>query len=228
MKKIVQVVALGILAMFLLSACAAFSRPDWLDYFYNANYEYRKSTINIRNDTEQVVNVYEGKVISSPYKEYMRVVKPKDSSLGEVYYSGNGKMVKAVLHRNNEYTTRPASRSYPYGYGQKLTFKKDRVENYNEQVCTVYTTEYSEDLSNIVNPDAGTAKVSQEYYVDNESDRLLCIITDLTDLNHKTEALNYGFSTESTSETQESKVITVEKLEILSYNDEISITIPDI
>lgn len=228
MKRIIQIIAEAVIAVFLLTACADSSRPEWLDYFYNANYEYRTSTVNIRDDTEQVVNAFEGKVISSPYKEYMHVIEPEDSLLKEAYYSGSGRMVEAVLYTDNEYTTQPASRPYPYGYDQDLVFEKDRTENYNGHECTVYTTEYSEDLGNIFNPDAGTAKISQEYYVDNESGRLLCIITDLTDLNNKTEAANFGFSAESTDETQEPEVITVHKLEILSYNDEISITIPDV
>lgn len=230
MKRLVKVGAAVILASFIVSACSESSRPKWLEIFYNANYAYRKSTVNINDNVEEVVNIFEGKITSSPYKQYERVIEPRDSILKEIYYHGSGKMVTAVLCTDDGSTTQLASRPYPYGYDQDLTFKKDRVENYNEHTCTVYTTEYSEDLADIFNPDAGTAKISQEYYVDNESDRLLCIITDLTDLNNKTESANLGSAGESTGETQEQEpaVSTVHKLEILSYDDKISITIPDI
>lgn len=230
MKKRRIAAASIILAVFILSACGNNSRPEWLNDFYNGNYEYRKSTVTIRHNTENVSTVFEGKVISSPYKEYVRVIEPEQSSWREAYYYGSGKMVNALYKMGDQYTSQPCAHPYPYGYDQKLVFKEDRTEDYNGIPCTVYTTEYTDDLSNIFRPDAETAVIPQEYYVNNETNRLVCIITDLTDLNEKSQAAMHGFKTDSSSEseTQTPKVITEQRLEILSYDDEMSITIPDV
>ena len=56
------------------------SVPEWLESFYNSSYEYRKSTIVLENDSEDTIAVVEGKVEASPYKEYIKIVEPAESS----------------------------------------------------------------------------------------------------------------------------------------------------
>ena len=212
MKKNRIAAASVLFAALLLSSCGNNPQPEWLNDFYNGNYEYRRSTVTIRDGTEDISTVFEGKVISSPYKEYVCV------------------MVKALYKSGDQYTSQPCAHPYPYGYNQDLIFKEDRTEDYNGVSCTVYTTEYTDDLSNIFRPDAETATISQEYYVDNKTNKLVCVITDLTDLNEKSQAAMHGFRTDSSieSESQAREVITEERLEILFYDDEMNITIPDV
>lgn len=230
MKKNRIAAASVLFAAFLLSSCGNNPQPEWLNDFYNGNYEYRRSTVTIRDGAEDISTVFEGKVISSPYKEYVRVIEPEQSSWREAYYYGSGKMVKALYKSGDQYTSQPCAHPYPYGYNQDLIFKEDRTEDYNGVSCTVYTTEYTDDLSNIFRPDAETATISQEYYVDNKTNKLVCVITDLTDLNEKSQAAMHGFRTDSSieSESQAREVITEERLEILFYDDEMNITIPDV
>ena len=77
-----------------------------------------------------------------------------------------------------------------------------------------------------------TAVVSQEYYVDPKQDQLLCMITDLTDQQEKTEIANRVMNDNITVEKAQKMVslneVTKEKMEILSYDDLISIDIPEI
>ena len=56
------------------------SAPEWLKSFYNSSYEYRKSTIVLENDIEDTIAVVEGKVEAYPYKEYVKIVEPAESS----------------------------------------------------------------------------------------------------------------------------------------------------
>ena len=80
MKKNRIAAASVLFAAFLLSSCGNNPQPEWLNDFYNGNYEYRRSTVTIRDGTEDISTVFEGKVISSPYKEYVRLIEPEQSS----------------------------------------------------------------------------------------------------------------------------------------------------
>ena len=214
--------------------------PGWLESFYNSDYEYRKSTIVLENDIEDTIAVVEGKVEASPYKEYVKIVEPAESSWSEVWFYGDGEDVTAILNIENDYVLQNTRRFYPYGYGSNLSLSKDRTEEYNGIPCDVYTAEYTVNLTGQINQKSGeaiitepiTAVVSQEYYVDPKKDQLLCMITDSSDRQEKTEIANRVMNDNITVEEAQKVVsvdeVTKEKMEILSYDDSISIDIPEI
>lgn len=214
--------------------------PVWLERFYNSDYEYRKSTIVLENDIEDIIVVVEGKVETSPYKEYVKIIEPAESACSEVWLYGDGENINAILNIENSYVQQNTRHSYPYGYGKDLSLTKDRTEEYGDISCDVYTAEYTVDLADRINQKTGEATitdpivavVSQEYYVDPKQDQLLCMITDLTDQKEKTEIANRVMNDNITAEEAEKMVsvdeVTKEKMEILSYDDLISIDIPEI
>ena len=216
------------------------SVPEWLESFYNSSYEYRKSTIVLENDIEDTIAVVEGKVEASPYKEHIKIVEPAESSWSEAWFYGDGDDVTAILNVENDYVLQNTRRSYPYGYGSNLALSKDRTEEYNGISCDVYTAEYTVDLTEQINQESEeaiitepiTAVVSQEYYVDPKKDQLLCMITDSSDRQEKTEIANRVMNDNITVEEAQKVVsvdeVTKEKMEILSYDDSISIDIPEI
>ena len=144
------------------------------------------------------------------------------------------------MNVENDYVLQNTRRSYPYGYGSDLSLSKDRTEEYNGISCDVYTAEYTVDLTEQINQESEeaiitepiTAVVSQEYYVDPEQDQLLCMITDASDRQEKTEIANRVMNDNITVEEAQKLVsvdeVTKEKMEILSYDDSISIDIPEI
>ena len=214
--------------------------PVWLERFYNSDYEYRKSTIVLENDIEDTIIVVEGKVETSPYKEYVKIIEPAESSWSEAWFYGDGENINAILNVDNSYVQQNTRHFYPYGYGRDLSLTKDRTEKYGDISCDVYTAEYTVDLADQINQETGeatitdpiTAVVSQEYYVDPKQDQLLCMITDLTDQQEKTEIANRVMNDNITVEKAQKMVslneVTKEKMEILSYDDLISIDIPEI
>lgn len=216
------------------------SVPEWLESFYNSSYEYRKSTTVLENDIEDTIAVVEGKVAASPYKEYVKIVEPAGSAWSEAWFYGDGDEINAILNTENGYVRQDTRRSYPYGQGSELSLSKDRTEEYNGISCDVYTAEYTVDLAEEINQEVGetiitepiTAVISQEYYVDPEQDQLLCMITDSTDRQEKTEISNRVMNDNITAEEAQKLVsvdeVTKEKLEILSYDDSLEIEIPEI
>ena len=112
--------------------------------------------------------------------------------------------------------------------------------DYNNIVCDVYTTEYTEDMAEVMNSFAGTelitepvtAVVPQEYYVNPDTNQLVCVITDVTDKNHKQSLVvlmaNQGLTLEEASERYSDTERFREKTEILSYDDSMTIEIPEV
>lgn len=230
MKKIIATILLccGIV---ILPACskpetAETDIPQWLSEFYDSDYEYTMSEIILENDNEKVSYKAEGKVIASPYKEYEKILEPDDSLWSEAYYYESGRTVNSVINTTSQGYVRQQDIEHPYprGYGEKLEFSENGVEKYQETECDVYLAEYSVEIDNM---DSGksekdgsvTASVSQKYYVDSEKEELVCMITDLTDLYEKRDT--------GTQEKGDDSAQILEVMEI-SYNDTISIEIPDI
>lgn len=214
--------------------------PKWLNNFYNGKYEYRKSTVKFQNGEEQIVSVMEGKCIVSPYKEYVRIIEPEGGAWPEAYYYEEGEDTAVLLKTESGYVTQKSNRSYPYGFGQDLKFTKTRTETYDGVSCDVYETRYEVNLADQMNTQVGeevitqplSATVEQEYYVDTDKNQLLCIVTDLTELNEKTELGIMLMTGADYSEEEENgdgtNGQTKEKLEILSYDDSIVIETPSV
>ena len=211
--------------------------PAWLDRFYNGSYEYLNSTID--PETGTAVTVMSGKRISSPYTEYVKVVEPGDSVWSEAYFHGDGDEIEAILNTEDGYVTQQAKRGYPYGYGEELEFTEPEKEQLGDVECDVYETEYTVDLAEQMNEDAGeeviseplTAVVTQKYYVDPEKDELIRVVTDLSDQTAKTEAsvfmMSQGLSAEEALEKTSGDQLQ-ELIEITAYDDDLSIEIPDV
>ena len=211
--------------------------PAWLDKFYNGSYEYLNSTID--PETGTAVTVMSGKRISSPYTEYVKVVEPGDSVWSEAYFHGDGDEIEAILNTEDGYVTQQTKRGYPYGYGEELEFTEPEKEQLGDVECDVYETEYTVDLAEQMNEDAGeeviseplTAVVTQKYYVDPGKDELIRVVTDLSDQTAKTEAsvfmMSQGLSAEEALEKTSGDQLQ-ELIEITAYDDDLSIEIPDV
>lgn len=144
------------------------------------------------------------------------------------------------MNIENGYVRQNTSRFYPYGYGSDLSLSKDRTEEYNGISCNVYTAEYTVDLTEQINKESGealitepiTAVISQEYYVDPEQDQLLCMITDSSDRREKAEiasrVMNDNITVEEAQKLVSVDEVTKEKMEILSYDESLTIEIPEI
>ena len=210
--------------------------PAWLDKFYNGSYEYVDSTVDL--ETGDAVAVISGRRVSSPYVEHVKVLEPGDSLWSEAYFYGDGDGVKALLDTDSGYVEQKTQRGYPYGYGEELEFADPEKEMLGEVECDVYETEYTVDLAEKMNGDAGeevikeplTAVVTQKYYVDPEKDELIRVVTDLTDQTAKTEAsvlmMSQGLSAEEALEKTSGDQIQ-EILEIKAYDSGMSIEIPE-
>ena len=121
-----------------------------------------------------------------------------------------------------------------------MEFTKTGTVDYNDIVCDVYTTEYTVDMAEVMNSLAGaevitepvTAVVPQEYYVNPDTNQLVCIITDITDKNSKQSIVvsmaNQGLTLEEAAKRYDDNERFKEKMEILSYDDSMTIDIPDI
>ncbi len=202
--------------------------------FFEADYEYRKVDIYFHGDTEFFSIVTEGKIIYSPYKEYRKIVESSGQSLwDEMYLSGNGKVVDAKMNSNNEWHDVKMSREYPYGYGEKLQFVLDREENADNRKLEVYAAEYTVDVSkNFRLEEELKAIVTQEYFLEKDSNTLVQIDTDLTDLNPKLFIANdisangVALDIAQSHMEKESGLSEIVKLEILNYKGDIWIEVP--
>ena len=219
-------------------------QPAWLEEFYTGNYEYRQSHIIGEEGAEEENPTIEGKRISSPYKEYAKDIQPGGPMVWSEMYSfeEGGKAVNLVKSVQGYWVRQEVEIGHPYGYGEDLEFTKAGTEEYNGIVCDVYTTEYTEDMAEVMNSFAGeelitepvTAVVPQEYYVNPETNQLVCVITDTTDKNKKQSMVvamaNQGLTLEEAAEryndTESGRFR--EKMEILSYDDSMTIDIPDV
>ncbi len=217
-------------------------QPAWLEDFYTASYEYRKSNIIGENGDEEETPIIEGKRISSPYKEYMKVIQPGGpGAWSEMYsYENGGKASNIIKSVSGDWVKQETEVGHPYGYGADLEFTKTGTVDYNNIVCDVYTTEYTVDIAEAMNSFAGTelitepvtAVVPQEYYVNPDTNQLVCVITDITDKNSKQAMVvsmaNQGLTLEEAAEQCDDNEKFREKLEILSYDDSMTIDIPNV
>lgn len=217
-------------------------RPAWLEEFYTANYEYRISNIIGEEGAEEETPIIEGKRTYSPYKEYAKDIQPGGPMVwSEMYSYEEGDKVSNIVKSIQGYWVKQETEmSYPYGYGEDLEFTKSGTADYNNIVCDVYTTEYTVDMAEVMNSYAGeeliadpvTAVVPQEYYVNPDTNQLVCIITDITDKNSKQSVVtfmaNQGLTLEEATEQHGDTERFKKKLEILSYDDSMTIDIPSV
>lgn len=217
-------------------------QPAWLEEYYTGNYEYRQSNIIGEEGDEEENPTIEGKRISSPYKEYAKDIQPGGPMVwSEMYsYEEGDKAVNLVKSVAGYWVRQEVEMGHPYGYGKDLEFTKSGTVDYNNIVCDVYTTEYTEDMAEVMNSFAGTelitepvtAVVPQEYYVNPDTNQLVCVITDVTDKNHKQSLVvlmaNQGLTLEEASERYSDTERFREKTEILSYDESMTIEIPEV
>lgn len=202
--------------------------------FYKADYEYRKVDTYFQGDTELSSTVTEGKVLHSPYKEYIKIIEsPVQTLWDEMYLSGNGKIVDVKIHVDNEWQDTKMSREYPYGYGENLQFVYEREENADNRKIEVYAAEYTVDVSkNFRLEEELKATVTQEYFLEKDSNTLIQIDTNLTDLNEKLFIANDISANGTTLDTaqnnmeKETGLSEVVTLEIFNGNGDILIEIP--
>lgn len=217
-------------------------QPAWLEEFYNASYEYRISHITGDGDPEQEIASIEGKRVNAPYRLYEKDISPDGAQVWtELYsYTDGDKVIRLVKSVQGYWVSQDAERFYPYGYGEDLELEKTGTAEYNNTLCDVYTAVYKVDIGETVNKQVGeeaikeplTAIITQEYYVDPDADQVLCLITDVTDMNSKQQIsvlmLNEGLTAEEAEKQYGSAETAIEKLEILSYNDSLTIDIPSV
>ena len=216
-------------------------QPAWLEEFYTASYEYRITNIVSDEGTEQELPILEGKRINSPYRQYEKYINPLGlQAQSESYSYGDGEMVNTIVRNvQGDWTKQESKHDYPYGYGEDLEFTEGGTVDYNDIICDVYTTEYTGDMAEIMNSYAEeeviteplTAVIEQEYYVDQDTEQLVCMITDITDMNRKQQIAVFMVSKGITAKEAEQYCDTGqirEKMEILSYDDSMTIDIPDV
>lgn len=225
----------------LLAGCgeqhgAGTDRPEWLSDLYSSNYAYRKTTCTIQDEQTTTLSIMEGKVVSSPYREYIRVVFPEDSVWSEAYFYGSGKQIDAKLYtRVQGVVDQKTSRVYPYGYKEASNFSPEGTEEKDGKTFDVYTSEYQVNLNETLGlPDSYdilNAPVSQKYYVDPDNDTVSYICTDLTDLQGRSSlALDIAYGDLSEAEAsrilEEDQTRHIEILEILETGDSVEVTVP--
>lgn len=191
---------------------------------YKSDYEYRKISIKMADD-EEIRFVMEGKVIQSPYQEYVAITESAAESVQtETYYYGNGELVNVLVKVNGEWQETKAKRKRWYGYGEKPEFTLEGETETNGHAVEVYAAEYSVELSkNYKLKEAIEAVVKQRYYMDKTEKTLIAMETDLTDLNTKTaianDIANNGVSMEQAqAEAAEKNYSETERVEFWNYN----------
>lgn len=251
MKK--QWICIPLLAAFLLTGCGQTAQSDKtgsasdteqpvsIDQiaaeFFASDYEYTKTTVQYtESDGEEAgqKTVLEGAVIQSPYQESVRVVESTTpDTWTEAYYSGDGETVDAMLLTNGGWTRTQVRRERPYGCDQKLTFAETGKQKQSGRSVTVYTTDYTVDIDTHTGDDPIlSAVISQTYYVDAQTQKLICIVTDLTDLDRKTQMMNDITANGVTAEQAEKNLADteiprrIETLDIHAYGEAVNIASP--
>ena len=236
MKKMHFIIILS--AILMCAGCRTASQEGGIEKavsdFFEGDYEYRQTDIYFHSDTELSSTVVEGKIIQSPYKEYRKLVESSEQSLwDEMYLSGNGKVVDVKMNLNNEWQETKMNREYPYGYDENLQFVLDREEVSDHRKIEVYTAEYTVDVSkNFRLKEDLKATVKQEYFLEKDSNTLIQVETDLTDLNQKLFIANLisanGVSLNDAQSRMEDETDLSEivKLEIWKSDGEIRIEVP--
>lgn len=236
MKKIFT--AMLCLAAIIIPGCGNSERDTGIegivDDFYKSDYEYQLTRKTTGENGDEIVVVYGGKVIDSPYEEYVKVVEPQEGTLwSECYYTKKGLGGRLVMRTNDEVTEQAlVKREYPYGYGENLKFVADREETVDGVMCEVYKAEYTQTVGGgMRSKETLEAVISQEYYVDKEKKQLTMIYTDLEDLYRKNAIINYMIGDSSlTLETAQKRAdaedyAANETLKIFNYNGEIEMIV---
>ena len=143
-------------------------------------------------------------------------------------------MVDALLRTETGWRTTKLQRERPYGYGETLTVLdengKDTIDGTPVQVVkTRYTTDLAVPQSDVVL----TADINQTYYIDTETQQLVRIVTDLTDLNRETQMLNDIMANGVTPDEAEANlkdtplICCTETLDIRPYGETMTAEQPD-
>ncbi len=230
------------LATLLVSGCGSSRKEGGIESivndFYEGNYEYELKRTTASEKGEEIVVVYEGKVIASPYEEYVKVkeMTGSDESMlwTECYYSKKGFLGGKLVMQTADQVAYQSffKRDYPYGYGEKLEFVLEREEEVDGTECEVYKTEYTQKVGGgLRSKESLEAVITQEYYVDKEEQRLVMIYTDLEDLYRKNAIVNSmigdeGLTLERAKKRAEGENHKAsETLKIYNYNGKIEMTV---
>ncbi len=203
--------------------------------FYKSNYCYKETTVqNNKNGKSKETLIMEGTVCQNPYKEYKKVVKASGSNLwSESYYYGNGTMITALLNTKDGWEKIVMGREHYYGENEKLKFQLKEKKVVEGKVQNIYTTKYETSISKLYNmKEKIDATIKQEYYISEEKQKVLKIVTDLTDYNEKIAIANNILanktSLEQAKKEVKNKYQSKEILEVVSDQKEIQIEIPEI
>lgn len=183
----------------LLSLSGALSQDDVfsqaLNVFYTSDYNYVKTIRTYDDDTLTAETVFQGSVTADPYSEHVLVLSSTGDALWqEAYYDKKG--VRLITAEGE--LEQPASRVYPYGYGEVLQFQENAsVTDDGSTLC--YPLQYTVSLGEEYGlSDTLDAVVCQQYYISKDSGLLVRIVTDTSDLSYKAE-LAHLMSTENIS-----------------------------
>lgn len=199
--------------------------------FFEGNYAYTRTTEEYLEDDpgSPTPTVSEGKIIASPYLEYIKTIDPEDEdSYTEVYLSGDGNTVDMVYGSDDLLAATQTERQYQYGYGQdQLVFQEIAQEKISGKTTVIYSTEYTVELMAPNDPDITlSAVIAQTYYIDEDNEQVVRIVTDLTDYTRKnlmlTDMLENG-TTEAEAEKNVEPICKTDTLDITAYGDDVVI-----
>lgn len=188
-----------LLSAVFLTACGEKNAPEGsieriVADFYETGYDYQKELVTCDVDTGEVLEtqmVAEGQIFTEPYREHVKYLSDESGRAleQEAYFEETKTGVRAVLVTKDGTKEQSVTRSMPYGYGEDISFAQQDDTVMNDREVLVYAGEYQVDIGeNYRLSETLVATVSQEYYVDKETGVLLCIVTDITDLNRKNQA----------------------------------------
>ena len=203
--------------------------------FYKSNYCYKETTVqNNKNGKGKVTLIMEGRICQNPYREYKKVIKTSGSNLwSESYYYGNGAMITALLNTKDGWKKTVMDKELYYGENKKLKFQLKEKKVVEGKVQNIYTTKYETSISKLYNmKEKIDATIKQEYYISEEKQKVLKIVTDLTDYNEKIAIANNILANktplEQAKKEAKNKYQSKEILEVTSDKKDISIEIPKI
>lgn len=243
----------GFVIILLLAVCSICSCKNKEDQsaieaivsdFYNSDYAYEETTELYASDGSLGLrSVYEGTVFQSPYKEHKKVISYDtfDNSMdtngllfNEIYFHGVSKAVIAYVSTDNGWVKQMVTRTYPYGYGESITFSEVPDKTLSTDSEEVYTGEYKVVPSlKIASNLQISAVVKQKYYVDKKSGTITRIETDLTDLDRMANIINCINMNGDTLEEAQKKVSDdrskkINRLTITEYGNPDDFQIPDV
>lgn len=177
-----------------------------VNQFYHAGYDYTQIDQYKKAD-QTTQTIIKGQVFVEPYKEHITVVDAgnAESTYSELYYEEKHNKIKATLISNGKRIEQTAkARQYPDGYGQAVTYTKEKNQKIDGKEMLVYQGEYILDVGRVYQiKDELKANVKQTYYITQKQHKIYKIETDLSDYD-KMIAIATDISTNGQSKEEAS------------------------